>query len=444
MVQNYQASDHDHWPVFISGKGGDNYVDNQIIQETVDKILSVLPNQAGQLARLVRLMQFACDPTITVIGKYNHGKSRLLNELIGTDIFSVADKRETIQLAEHKQDQVRWLDAPGLDADVAAVDDRHAFEAVWTQADIRLFVHSVREGELDATEHHLLQQLIEDANHSRRQTILVLTQIDQIPDQTILTQIETSIAQQVPKLDIWAVSATRHRQGIENGKTLLIEKSGIGALRHTLEQALAQVPSARAYEKNRLLSGLHHQLNQLLLDQKRVLQQLQQTQQQQLHDFDTGLINILDKIRVDLEPIVNIDGQDQALNPDSFATMFKNTAAKQQRAKVQIAYSRACIEINSHLIRHGVVGLPAEQQTTIKSIDTVIVAVFGISVKFRDQLRALFYTDIERQRLQRELRFYFEKSAGRVALAAKIEQTMRQQGCVQNAMMALQQMESAA
>lgn len=303
-------------------------MDNQIIQETVDKILSVLPNQAGQLARLVRLMQFACDPTITVIGKYNHGKSRLLNELIGTDIFSVADKRETIQLAEHKQDQVRWLDAPGLDADVAAVDDRHAFEAVWTQADIRLFVHSVREGELDATEHHLLQQLIEDADHSRRQTILVLTQIDQIPDQTILTQIKTSIAQQVPKLDIWAVSATRHRQGIENGKTLLIEKSGIGALRHTLEQALAQVPSARTYEKNRLLSDLHHQLKQLLLDQKHVLQQLQQTQQQQLHDFDTGLINILDKIRVDLEPIVNIDGQDQALNPDSFATMFKNNSSQ--------------------------------------------------------------------------------------------------------------------
>lgn len=75
MVQNYQASDQDHWPVFISGKGGDNYVDNQIIQEAVDKILSVLPNQAGQLARLVRLMQFACDPTITVIGKYNHGKA---------------------------------------------------------------------------------------------------------------------------------------------------------------------------------------------------------------------------------------------------------------------------------------------------------------------------------------------------------------------------------
>ena len=65
-------------------------------------------------------------------------------------------------------------------------------------------------------------------------------------------------------------------------------------------------------------------------------------------------------------------------------------------------------------------------------------------MKFRDQLRALFYTDTERQRLQREFRFYFEKSAGRMALAAKIEQTIRQQGCIQNAMMALQQMESAA
>ena len=33
------------------------------------------------------------EPIVTVIGKYNHGKSRLLNELIGQEAFAVADRR---------------------------------------------------------------------------------------------------------------------------------------------------------------------------------------------------------------------------------------------------------------------------------------------------------------------------------------------------------------
>jgi hypothetical protein len=35
---------------------------------------------------------------------------------------------------------VRWLDAPGPDADLGSEDDCQAFEAVWLKADIRLFV----------------------------------------------------------------------------------------------------------------------------------------------------------------------------------------------------------------------------------------------------------------------------------------------------------------
>ncbi|WP_404989833.1 GTPase [Caballeronia sp. LZ029] len=40
------------------------------------------------------------EPIVTVIGKYNHGKSRLLNELIGQEAFAVADRRETVKLSE--------------------------------------------------------------------------------------------------------------------------------------------------------------------------------------------------------------------------------------------------------------------------------------------------------------------------------------------------------
>ncbi|MFW1689859.1 GTPase [Acinetobacter ursingii] len=419
-------------------------MDMQTFDGAVTDILAVIPNREADLARLVRLITAAAYPTITVIGKYNHGKSRLLNELIGHDVFSVADKRETIHLAEHIHQNVSWLDAPGLDADVAAVDDDYAFNAIWTQADIRLFVHSIREGELDAIEHQLLQQLVHDFQSSQRQTLLVLTQIDQMPDQQVLAHIQQSIRDQIPDLDTFSVSATRHRQGIENSKPLLVEKSGIVALQQAIEHAIRQVPNARQYEKNQLFSGMQQQLEQLHTEQQRLQQQLQQTQRQQRQDFDEGLTKVLDKIRGDLHPILDITGQDDALVPDSFATMFKNTAGKQQRAKVQIAYSRACIDINSHLIRHGVVGLPEDQQTHVKSLDTVIVAVFGISVKFREHLRTLFYSDVERARLQREFAFYFEKSAGRAALVEQLTQLEKQLGDIAQAQTALKMLEDAA
>ncbi len=419
-------------------------MDTQTFDGVVQDILSVIPNRLTDLARLGRLILADTYPTITVIGKYNHGKSRLLNELIGHDIFSVADKRETIHLAEHIHQQLRWLDAPGLDADVAAVDDDYAHEAVWTQADIRLFVHSVREGELDAAEQQLLQQLVTDRQYSQRQTLLVLTQIDQMPDQEVLGHIQQSIASQIPQLSALSVSATRHRQGVENAKPLLVQKSGINALVQVLELAISQVPTAHQHEKSQLFAAMRQQLSQLHSEQEKLQQQLQQTQQQQGQDFDQGLIKVLDKIREDLQPILDISGQDEALVPDSFATMYKVTTGKQQRAKVQIAYSRACMDINSHLIRHGVVGLPEDQQTHVKSLDTVIVAVLGISVKFREHLRHIFYSDAERERLQREFAFYFEKSPARQALLAQLQQSEKQLANIAQAQSALNLLEDAA
>jgi hypothetical protein len=80
-------------------------------------ILSVLPERAHDLARLRVLAGQGDWPVVTVVGKYNHGKSRLLNELIGANAFAVADRRETVALSARVHEQVRWLDAPGLDAD---------------------------------------------------------------------------------------------------------------------------------------------------------------------------------------------------------------------------------------------------------------------------------------------------------------------------------------
>lgn len=378
-------------------------------------LLSVVPEYEPALARFGTILAAGDIPTITVVGKYNHGKSRLLNELIGEDIFSVADKRETITLAEHIHNQVRWLDAPGLDADVNYADDEFAQQAIWQQADIRLFVHALREGEFDAYEVALLDQLAEDEQKTHRQTVVVFTQIDQIADSETLAQITQRLQQQFAIEQPFFVSAQRHRQGVEKEKSLLIERSGMPLLQQNLAERLTQVPEIRAFEKSQICQTLLHELQRLENMTQQKIHDLTQFLTEQRQDFERDLTAVLEKVQDDLRPIMMVDGNDASLEADSFALKYKLTAGKKDRNRIQVAYSRACIDINSLLIRYGVVGLPDSQKTNVASLDTVMVAVLGISVKLRRELNLIFFQPAGRQRLMREFCHYFEISQERMA-----------------------------
>ncbi|MBF5006745.1 50S ribosome-binding GTPase [Diaphorobacter sp. NR2-3-3-1] len=404
-------------------------------------VLAVLPARAHDLARLRILARRAAPPSITVVGKYNHGKSRLLNELMGSDIFAVADRRETVALAEHRQQQARWLDAPGLDADVARNDDDHSHRAIWLESDIRLFVHAAKEGELDAAERDLLQELRADQQRTLRQTIFVLTQVDQLSDDAHVDRVVAAIRAQSPEITLHLVSATRHRQGTEQGKQLLIQKSGIPALKESLSVAMAKVPPAREHEANLLFADIRNELLNLQTAEESRMQALGDLQQCQLRAFDEGLATVLDKVRNDLQPVLEVSGTDPALVPDSFENMFKLTAGKRERAHIQIAYSRACIAINAHLVRHGVVGLPMEQQTSVRSLDTVMVAVMGVSVKYRDDLRRIFCEPEGRARLQQDFGRYFELSEDRVTLAGQLADGAIRLAEIAKALAALERLE---
>lgn len=408
------------------------------------EILAVLPTYNLPLARLRAIVQAGQLPTVTVIGKYNHGKSRLLNELIGDDIFSVADKRETVTLSEHLQHNIRWLDAPGLDADVATIDDQHAQDAMWNKADIRLMIHSVREGEFDPYELQLFQQFEQDAAQTQRQSVLVLTQIDQIPDQAVLTHIIDSIQKQAPAATVLPVSATRHRQGIENSKALLVQRSGIPELQQTLSRVIEKVPAVRQFETNKIFADLKAQLSQLQQTTQANIQQLNATLEHQRQAFEHDLNQVLNKVREDLQPILHVSGQDDSLEPDSFANMYKVTAGKRDRNRIQVAYSRACIEINSHLVRYGVVGLPDTQKSNVRSLDTVMVAVMGISVKLRKDLKLIFEDESGRQRLRREFAHYFEVSADRMHLKEQLQDLQQQLKLIQQAQQASANLELAS
>ncbi|MGS1002197.1 GTPase [Burkholderia glumae] len=382
-------------------------------------VLAVLPARADDLARLARLAAGG-EPVVTVVGKYNHGKSSLLNELAGKPLFAVSDRRETVALAHGRHAGVRWLDAPGLDADVAGADDRHALRAVRLEADIRLFVHAAGEGELDARERQWLVALLDDDARSARRTFLVLSQIDQLADDAALARVAAALVAQVPAAEPCCVSSVRHRNGQQGGKRLLVERSGIPALQAALGAALERVPAARAREAARLRTDIAAQLGALRAEQDAALARLRERQRQQRDGFERGLRAVIDTVGADLCALLDSLGSDHASVPDTARDAYASTAGKRERARIQIAYSRACIEIDGFLAGHGVSELPPGRAMAAGSLHSVMIAVMGISVKFRRDLRRMFGEAAGRDRLRRDFTHYYELSADRVALASEL------------------------
>jgi len=150
------------------------------------------------------------------------------------------------------------------------------------------------------------------------------------------------------------------------------------------------------------------------------LEALLQRQSDQRHQFDTGLHTVLAKVQTDLLAIINAPGFGNSLTPDNASDQYKLTAAKRERARIQVAYSRACVEIDAFLAGHGVTGLSSGKTPVSGSLYTVMIAVLGISVKHARDLQRIFGSPAGIQQLHEAFTQYFNASTDQVTLAQDI------------------------
>ena len=228
----------------------------------IHRFLSVVPESEHTLKRLNRLLANASEPPrIAVLGKYNHGKSTLLNALVGAEKFRVADKRETTEIAEYEHDGVVWIDTPGLDGDPLERDDRKAWGTAFQLADFLFLAHQVQAGELDRYEERAFLRLArQDRNYSRKMHLL-LTQIDQRePDE--VAKVERTVRDQLfhlfnlKEFPITSVSADRYQRGIGTENAKLREMSGMVPIFATVKRIKSEVTSRRKRETRKLADKL--------------------------------------------------------------------------------------------------------------------------------------------------------------------------------------------
>lgn len=253
-------------------------------QSQWQNLIALLPSEKRNLKRLDYLVNEATTPKIAVLGKYNHGKSSLLNAIIGEEIFSVADKRETITNKTVSFEGIDWVDTPGLDADTKGEDDKKARNAAYQIADVLFLVHNVAAGELDKYELEVYRQLMKQDKNYRKKLYLVLTQIDQLPaierEKVIVT-----IKAQLPELTIIPVSSLRYVKGLAKDKSAFIEQSGLPDLISQIEIIKNDIVELRKKEIRRLKGKALLELETLLQAEQQALASARHNRKQSRKQF---------------------------------------------------------------------------------------------------------------------------------------------------------------
>lgn len=268
----------------------------------LDKLVEFIPESKPNLERLGYLQKQASKPRIAVFGSYNHGKSTLLNAIIGKEeIFKTADKRETLINSEIEHDGVIWVDTPGLNADVKGKDDARAKEA-FKVADYIFLVHSLNAGELDKSELRVYTNLMKQDKNYKAKLFLILTKVDQVSKDD-LALVTKNIKKQLPDLTTIPVSAIRYLKGVTENKPKFIELSGMDQLQTQIAGLKYSLSKLRNKEIRRLKNKAAVELKQAIESKKQELITLETIQRKSERKFTQSIDNLFSTVKQKLQSI---------------------------------------------------------------------------------------------------------------------------------------------
>ncbi len=224
---------------------------------------------------------------VVVCGLLKAGKSTLLNMLtdnVREELFATGATRTTVKNQTINHKNYTFVDTPGLDANEE--DSKEALEAIYS-SDALLLVHNLKKGELDSYEIDLLN-LIKKTNPSISQKLtIVLTNLESCRDEK--EAIEQKVMKKIKeifvdnKINLFSISSTSYKKGLEENKKNLEKESGIPMLREhilnklsDLEISLPKIRHERiAREENRLLiaikGGIDIRKNNISMNNKSII-----------------------------------------------------------------------------------------------------------------------------------------------------------------------------
>lgn len=188
---------------------------------------------------------------VVVIGQYNNGKSTLCNALMNNwanNLFKVADVRETAKI-QTERDPARKLtiiDTPGYNSAATSEDDRLAREA-WYKANLLVFIHSLRSGELDGFECEMLEKLRTTLPGLEKRLYVACSKKSDLDDESVKTisgKVHGQITARLGRgFKFGIIDSNDYLDGGACGDVELMEYSGIPALNAWID-ANRHVPSA--------------------------------------------------------------------------------------------------------------------------------------------------------------------------------------------------------
>lgn len=246
----------------------DSTNDIAVLESNLDIILNQYKKSLSQIIDDKRYVKIA------VAGRMNHGKSSLLNSLIGDDIFNVQDIRETTTNSRYELvEDVLLVDTPGLDANIT--DDAIA-NVAYESSNIILFVHNYNVGDFHKGELEALKRIADFHNSEAfsDRFILVLTGKDAVTDQNDRELIKLKLLKDIKEFcglqnfPIFEVSNTTFMKGKSENKEKLIIYSGIPTLLEYITSKIEELKPLRTkqtIEKIRNIQSIAiHLFNEIL------------------------------------------------------------------------------------------------------------------------------------------------------------------------------------